>query len=59
MDEAEAERTVRLLLYAALENLGQAADLLRGPEIPASPAVMRLEIAVSRALDSLSILRKS
>lgn len=58
MDEAEAERTVRLLLFQAVEALEQAAELLRGPLIPASPSTMRREIAVSNAIDSLSFVRK-
>ncbi len=57
MDEAEAERTVRQLLLAALERLEQAAELLRGPLIPASTVAMNSEIAVSRAIDSLARFR--
>ena len=54
MDETEVERTVWLLICQAQEKLQWAADLLRGPEVPASERSMRLEIDVSKVLDVLS-----
>ena len=54
----EPQRTVRLLVLQALEKLEFAAELLRGDDIPASPAAMHDEIAVSRAIDVLRTVAK-
>lgn len=59
MDEDEALKTVDLLVFLACEKLKDAAELLRGEHVEASPPSMRLEIAVSRALDALTAARKA
>ena len=56
---SEYDKTVDLLIHQAQERLQSAAELLRGTLIPASPENMRIEMAVSRAIDALGpILRK-
>lgn len=45
---------VRLLIMQALEKLQDAADILRGPDVPASQQVMSCEIAVTKAMDALN-----
>lgn len=57
MSQDDHDKTVRLLIGQALEKLQDAADLLRGPLVPASHAAMRIEIAVSDAIDVLIPVR--
>ena len=50
----ETRKTVRLLMLQADEKLRWAADLLRGPETPASPEAMELEKSLTRAIDAIA-----
>lgn len=59
MDEPyDPQLHVRQLLAEILHRLQWAADLLRGPEIAPSHEMMRLEMAVTRAMETLSAVKK-
>lgn len=57
MTHEEALLAAEEMLREARRLLRESADLLRGPDIHPSPPVMRLEMAVSRAIDTLEAAR--
>lgn len=54
MTHDEALHVTEEVLAEALRLLRSAAEILRGPDVQASPAAMRLELALSRAIESIS-----
>lgn len=53
MDENDPTREARELINEALHRLNWSADILRGPDVPPSKDAMHLEMAVTRAIETL------